>query len=75
MAMQHPVAFILRNEFDIARLRYADNHRIARIPARFRNAPAFRAGDVKLMAVQMNRVMIHAEIDDANAHALALFHN
>ena len=32
MAVQHPVARIVRDELDVARLRHADQHRVARPP-------------------------------------------
>jgi len=36
----------------------------------FRSAAAFSAGDDELIAMKMNRVVIHAEIDEAETHGL-----
>ena len=36
------------------------------------DAPALGARDVELVAVQVHRVVVHAQVDHADAHALAL---
>jgi hypothetical protein len=69
--VDHPCAGILGIEFDDARLRDADEHGVHWIPCGFGGAAAFRAGDHELVAVQMNRMVIHSEVDDAQPHPAA----
>ena len=75
VAVQHPVAGIVGDELDIARLRNADEHSVARPPRGFGNPAAFGAGDVEGLAVQMHRMMVHAKVHEADAHAAAERHD
>ena len=69
MAVDHPRAGIFRFEFHYLRLRHSDEHCVRWIPGRFRRAAAFRARDYELMSMQVNRMMIHAEIDKTQSYA------
>ena len=69
--MNHPVAGIVRVEFDRSRLRNSNEHCVIRSPSCFGLTAAFRSGDYKLMAVQMNGVMIHSEVDEAKPYAIS----
>ena len=76
VAMHDPVAWIIGDELEFADLRDPDQHVIARDPGRLGNPAAVRAGHPKGVAVQMNGVVIvGAEIQDANAHAISELHN
>ena len=75
MAVEHPVAGIVGDEFDVACLRNADEHGVARPPRRLRDAAAFGAGDVEGVAVQVHRVMVHAEVHEPDAHTAAERHD
>ena len=69
--MNHPVAGIIGDELDGASLRDADQDGVVRSPGGLRLAAAFGAGDCELMAVHVDGVMVHAEIDEAEADAIA----
>jgi len=75
MAVKHPVAGITGDEFHIARLCDADEDSIARAPGGFGLAAAFGAGDDKLMTVKVDGMVVHAEIDQADADAFAMAHD
>src|SRR5713101_8028868 len=75
MAMQHPVAGIAGNELHIARLRYSYEHRVSRSPRGLWLSSPFRAGDHKLMAVKVDRMVVHSQIDEADADALPVPHD
>src|SRR5437763_2038216 len=75
MAMQHPVAGVVGNELHIARLRHSYEYGISRTPRGLRLSSSFRAGDDKLMAVKMDRMVVHAEVDETNANTLPVPHN
>src|SRR5438552_18085946 len=68
VAVDHPRAGIFRLELHDARLRHSHQHGVHRNPRRFRRAPAFCAGDHELVPVQVDGVMIHSKIDDAQPH-------
>src|SRR6266481_6947835 len=71
MAVDHPVAGIFGFELDDFGLRDADENRVRGIPGGFGSAAAFGAGDDELIAVEMNGMVIHTEIDEAEADAAA----
>jgi len=73
--VQHPVTGICSDKFDVARLRYTHEHRVSWAPCRLGLASSFRARNDKLMAMKVNRVVIHAEVDQANTHTLTVPHN
>ena len=70
MAMQHPVARIIGYELDISRLRNTNQHGITWKPSSFRNPAALGSGNVERMSMQMNRMMVHAEIDQPDTNAI-----
>src|SRR5579883_3450036 len=72
MAVQHPVPDILGIEFDIARLGHTNEYCVFGSPARFRLAACFRASDVKRVSVQVDRVMVHAQIHQPDPYAAAV---
>jgi len=71
MAVQHPTARVDGVEFDVARLRHTYQHSVGWEPSRLRDAASLRTSDVKLRAVNVHGVMVHAEVDHANSHSLA----
>src|SRR5713226_1472761 len=75
MAVQHPVAGIVCDKFDVARLRHTDEHRVPWAPGRFRLSPSFCSRDYKLVAVEVDRMVVHAEVDQANPYAFTVPHN
>src|SRR5260370_24164268 len=72
MTGEHLVGGIVCDNLDITRLRETYEHGVSRAPGRLRLPPSFRSGDYKLAAVEVDRVVVHAEIDQANQHALTL---
>src|SRR5712691_10579345 len=75
MAMKHPVTGIVRYKLDIARLRHSYQDRISRTPRGLRLSSSFRAGHDKTVAMKMNGVVVHAEVDQANPHTLTVSHD
>src|SRR5260370_7984290 len=75
MAVQHPIAGILCDKFDIPRLRHAQKHRVSWAPGRRWLSSSFCARDYKLMAVKVDRMVVHPQIDQADADALSMTHN
>src|SRR5260370_30851038 len=75
MAVQHPIAGIVGDKFDVARLRYTHEHRVSRAPRRLRLSSSFCARDDKLMAMKMDRMVVHAEVDQANPYTLPVPHD
>src|SRR5271170_6744385 len=75
MAMNHPCTGILGIELYDFRLRYSDENGVGWVPGGFGCAAAFRAGDDELVAMQMDRMMIHAEIDEAKSNTAAEAHD
>src|SRR5712691_6230422 len=70
MAVQHPVAGIVRHELDIAALGDSHEHSVSRAPERPRLPTAFSSCDGKRVAVKVNRMVIHSEIDQADADSI-----
>src|SRR2546427_6452743 len=75
MAMEHPVAGVAGNELHIARLRHSYEYGVSRTPRGLWLSSSFRARDDKLMAVKMDRMVVHAEVDEADADALPVAHD
>src|SRR5246127_2105667 len=71
MAVDHPVAGIFGFELDDFGLRDADENRVGGIPGGFGSAAAFGAGDDELVAMEMDGVVIHAKVDEAETDAAA----
>jgi hypothetical protein len=59
VAMKHPVARVLRLEFDDPRLRHSDENRVLGIPGRFGHATAFGSRHHELLAMEVHRVVVH----------------
>src|SRR5216684_8891073 len=75
MAVQHPVAGIIGYELHVTRLGNSHEDRVSRAPCRFGLAASFRSSDYKLMAVKMDRVVVHAEVNKANTNAFTVPHD
>src|ERR1700716_1634472 len=75
MAVQHPVPWVAGDKLHIAGLRYTYEHRVSRSPCRLGLAASFCASHQELMTVKVDRGVVHAEVDQAKAHALAVPHN
>src|SRR3989442_1064209 len=75
MAMEHPVAGVAGNELHIARLRHSYEYGVSRAPRGLWLSSSFRARDDKLMAVKMDRMVVHAEVDETDADALPVSHD
>jgi len=73
--VQHPVTGIVCDKFDVARLRYTHEYRVPWAHVDSGCRPPSRASDHKLMAVKVEWVVIHSEVDQTNAHALTVPHN
>ena len=72
--MQHPVTDVFGVELDVAGLRDTYQDRILREPERLRLSSSLRSGHHELIAMKVNRVMVHAQVHDADANPLSLFH-
>ena len=75
MAVQHPVSGIVSDKLEISRLSHAHQYRVFRPPTGFRLAPSFAASDVESVAMQVNRMVIHAEIHESKAHTITQTNN
>src|SRR6266478_9172096 len=75
MAVQHPVAGIIGYELDVARLRYAHEHRVSRSPCRFGLAASFSPCNYELVPMQVDRMVVHTEVDQANPYAFTVPHD
>src|ERR1700720_973545 len=71
VAVDHPVAGIFGFELDDFGLRDANENGVGGIPGGFGSAAAFGAGDDELVAVEVNWMVVHAEIDEAGTAATA----
>src|SRR5712691_2182197 len=75
MAVQHPVAGIACNKRDIARLRYAHDYRVSRSPSRFGLAASFSPRNYELVPMKVDRMVVHPQIDKADADTLPMPHD
>src|SRR5216683_6868552 len=75
MAVQHPVARIIGHELHITRLGNSHEHRVSWSPCRFGLASSFRSRNYELMAVKVDRMVVHPQIDEADADALPVPHD
>src|SRR5581483_1311734 len=57
---------------DIARLSHPNQHCVFRPPARFRLTTCFGPGHKEGVSVQVNRVMVHAQVCHPDSHAAAM---
>src|SRR5260370_21619639 len=72
MAVDHPVAGPVRHELYIASLCNANQRGVSARPDRLRLAPSLASRFPKSESMQMNRMMVHAEIDDPDTDALTV---
>src|SRR5260370_29364188 len=70
MAVEHPVADPVRHELDIASLCHANQRCVSARPDRLRLPRSLASRFPKSESAQMNRMMVHAEIDDPDTDAL-----
>src|SRR5882672_6712021 len=70
MTVQHPVAGIVGYEFHVTRLGNSHEHRVSRSPCRFGLASSFRTCNYELVPMKVDRMVVHAEVDEADADAL-----
>src|SRR5438552_15480232 len=75
MAVQHPVAWIVSNKLDVARLRYPHEHRVSRSPRRLGLAASFSPCNYELVPMKVDRMVVHPQINKADADALSVPHN
>ena len=73
--MQHPVARIVCNKLDVARLRHTHEHRVSRSPCRLGLAASFSPRNYELVSMKVDRMVVHSQIDKADAHALPVPHD
>ena len=67
-----PVARLVGDELDVARAADADEHRRLGPLRRERDVAAVGRGDLEVVAVQVDRVVVHrAQVAEADAHAVA----
>ena len=68
--MKHPITGIVGDELDIGGFGNSHENRILRAPSRLRLPSSFGTRDHKCVPVQVNWVMIHSEIDEAQPNAI-----
>ena len=68
--MNHPVTWIVGNKLDVPRLGYSDEHGVAGPPSGLGNPAAFGSCRVEGVPVQMHRMVVHAEIYEADANTV-----
>ena len=71
VAVEVPIAFVVGDELDVARLRDADEYGVGGFDSGRADTARFGTCDLELMSGDVHRVVVHPEIDDANSHALA----
>src|SRR6266704_3167207 len=74
MAVQHPVAGIVGDELYITCLSNTDEHSISGRPRCLWLSPTFATRNYKRVPMQMDRMVIHAQVDHANSHTVAQPH-
>src|SRR5437660_7521304 len=75
MAVQHPVARIIGHELHVTRLGNSNEHGVSWSPCRFGLAASFRSGNYELVPMQVDRMVVHPQIDEADADALSVPHD
>src|SRR6516165_10312950 len=75
MAVEHPVTKIVRYKLDIAGLSNADKNSVAGPPGGFWLTASFSPRDDELVPVQVDRMVIHPQINQANTNTLSVPHN
>src|SRR4029077_13655050 len=72
MAVNHPVTRILRVELYVAPLRYAHEYRVLASPRAFLLTTCLSASHDKLMAVEMDGMVIHSHVEEPNLDSFPL---
>src|SRR2546430_10827349 len=72
MAVEHPIAHSICHELDIPCLSHTDECRVPARPDCLRLPRSFASRLPEREAVQMNRMVIHAEVDNSDANALTV---
>ncbi len=75
MTVQHPFTGIIRDELEVAGLRNANQHGISRTPRAFGLPSGFRSSHNEGVTVQVNRMVVHAKVDEAHPDATAQPHD
>src|SRR5438270_12282683 len=75
MAVQHPIARIIGHELHVTRLGYTYEHGVSRTPCRFGLAASFSTCNYELVPMQVDRMVVHPQIDEADADALSVPHD
>src|SRR6266853_3767918 len=75
MAMEHPVPWIARHKLHIARLRHSYEYRVSRTPRRCGLSASFSPCNYELVPMKVDRMVVHPQIDKADADALSVPHN
>src|SRR5713226_46776 len=75
MAVQHPVARIIGDKLHIAGLGNSHEHRVSRSPRRFGLAASFSTCNYELVPMKVDRMVVHPQIDEADADALPVPHD
>src|SRR5437588_10255787 len=75
MALQHPIARIIGHERHVTRLGYTYEHGVSRTPCRFGLAASFSTCNYELVPMQVDRMVVHPQIDEADADALSVPHD
>ena len=71
VTVQDPITGILGVELNIPGLRHSEEHSVPGLPGRLWNPPPFGRHRIERVAVEMDRVMVHAHVDHANPHTLS----
>src|SRR5262249_34749493 len=71
VAVQHPVTGAFGVKLQIASLGDANDYCVARIPGGLWHSAALGSCYVKLVSMQVNRVMIHAEIHNPDSDSIS----
>src|SRR5687767_5124945 len=75
VAVQHPIAGIDRIKLDVPSLRYTDEYCVTRKPSRLWNTTALSSCDIKLVPMNVHRMVVHTEIDHPYADSFPLLNN
>ncbi len=70
MAVNHPVAGIVGDELDVGSLGDSHQNRVLRSPSGLRLPPTLCACHDKRVPVQVNRMVVHSQVDEAQADAI-----
>src|SRR5216683_4128773 len=75
MTMEHPVAGVAGNELHIAGLRDTHKDCVSWSPCGFGLAASFSACNDELVPMKVDRMVVHSQINTADADALPVPHN